>query len=122
MISSYLALPSHLLPNDVAFLCGDCFLLRVFWFARQFFSAVGCINHSIDTPFYKLCRLTDAVWKFVVCIVLPFGSITGPLASVPFRILEVVREDPTFITFVGDAASAQIYRLLILSISSVLLP
>ena len=123
LISSYLALVSHLLANNVAFLCGDCFLLRVFWFGRQFFSAVGCIYHSVSFTFIKLCklfRLTDAVWKFVVCIVLPFGSVIGPLASVPFRVLEVVREHPTFITFVGDAASVK--YLILSTTSSVLLP
>ena len=107
MISSYLALVSHFLANDVPFFCSDCFI-RVTWPSWQFISTVCCKDSLLSFTFLNpnLKRLTDAVWKFVVCVVLPLGSITGPLASVKFGVLEVVREDPAFITFVGDAASA----------------
>ena len=50
-------------------------------------------------------RLTDALRKFVVNVILPLGAVTGSCASVHFGGLELVREDSAIIALVGDAAS-----------------
>ena len=52
MISSYLALISHFLTNDVAPFSCNCFL-RVFGFGGQLISAVGCKDSLISFfPFF----------------------------------------------------------------------
>ena len=111
IISSYLALISHFLTNDVAFFSRDCFL-RVFWSRGELISAVGCKDSLMSPNFLlssfcnlKMCKLTNAVGKLVICVILPLASVAWSLTSVDFWGKEGVSKDTALITIVCDSAS-----------------
>ena len=67
MISSYLALVSHFLANDVPFFCSDCFI-RVTWPRWQFISTVCCKDCLLSFTFLNLNLKTYECSLEVCCL------------------------------------------------------